>query len=292
MDAGGTKLAVRAEALDGTPVFDHAFAAEGWDASPVNSAAEWLISRLRRSIRSDDEVVALGVGAQGCDTAEHCAALESALAARGYPAVVVNDGALLVPAAGLASGIGVISGTGAIGVGSSASGDPLFAGGWGWVLGDEAGAGGIVRVATIAALTAADEGRKDDGLLSALLNAFEVPTSERLARSVNDEPTPEHWGPHAPAVFVAADAGSELAIGVVETAAEHLVTLVGRLVDRGAVGDTVVAAGSVIVNQPRLFDALSRRLALKHPELTAKILDDAPVAGGVVLARGLLVEAG
>jgi len=78
---------------------------------------------------------------------------------------------------------------------------------------------------------------------------------------------------------------------VIAAAAGHLAALVGRLLDRGAVGRTVVTAGSVIVGLPRLADELRARLATIRPglELDLRILADAPVAGAVTPARCLLV---
>lgn len=285
MDAGGTKLAVRVETVEGARLADVEFPAADWSASPPSFAAGWLRRRLDRAVPPGGEVLAVGIGAQGCDTQKHCAELENALSAQGVDAVVVNDAALLVPAAGFADGIGVISGTGAIGVGRDTAGRTLFAGGWGWVIGDEAGSAGIVRLATIAALTAHDEGRPEDGLLTGLLRAFGVDEPEALARRVNDDATAENWGPRAPAVFAAADAGSSLAVSVIDEAAKHLAELVHRLITRGAIGEGVVAAGSVITGQPRLEAAFRARVLAAHPELTVFLLEDEPVAGGVVLAR-------
>ncbi|WP_431279551.1 hypothetical protein [Leifsonia poae] len=156
------------------------------------------------------------------------------------------------------------------------------------MIGDEGGAPALVREATIAALAARDEGLPDDGLLPALQQAFGVGSAPALARAVNDTPTPENWGPRAIAVFAAADAGSALAVEVVERAADQLAVLVDRLVRRGAVGNSVVVAGSVIANQPRLFAALSARVAAAHPSLDVVLLEDSPVAGGVELARRLV----
>lgn len=290
LDAGGSKLAVRAETLAGDRVVDTVLAADGWEAAPAAAATAWLLARLRSSLPAGSQVRAVGVGAQGCDSPQVTADLAHALGEAGLLAAVVNDGALLVPAAGLEHGIGVVAGTGSIAVGADAAGQVLLAGGWGWVLGDEGGAPALVREATKAALTARDAGQADDGLLAALLAAFGVATADLLARAVNDEPTVENWGPRAPAVFAAADAGSPLAAGVIAAAAGHLAGLVGRLLDRGAVGRTVVTAGSVIVGQPRLADELRARLDTIRPglELDLRILADAPVAGAVALARRLL----
>jgi N-acetylglucosamine kinase-like BadF-type ATPase len=301
-DVGGTKVAIRVAAADGSTYSDVEYPADGWEASPVDDAARWLLDRLLRAAPSGGEIAAVGIGAQGCDTQQHCARLAAAIEAGGVPATVVNDAALLVPAAGLKKGIGVIAGTGSIGVAADAAGKVLFAGGWGWVLGDEASAPGIVREATKAVLAAADAARPDaarpdagrpdagaaadgDGLLAALLDHFAVPDAPSLARAVNDEPTPENWGPAARAVFRAADEGSKLALGVVDEAARNLQLLVTRLLQRGAVGETVVAAGSVIVHQPRLAERFRAHLLRAHPSLELRVLDVPPVAGAIALAR-------
>lgn len=290
LDLGGTKSAVRAVTPGGEVVVDVVVPSTDWDAEPVSRGAAWVDALLRAQLAPGATIAALGVGAQGLDTAPLAREFELALAAHGYRARCVNDAALLVPAAGFRAGIGLISGTGAIGVGADAAGAPLITGGWGWVLGDEAGAAGIVREATRAALRAHDDGLPEDGLLVGLLGAFEVDSAERLARAVNDEPTMDNWGPAAPAVFAAAAAGSALASTVIENAARHLARLVDQLVRRGAIGSDVVAAGGVIVAQPRLFAALARLLAERHPELTLHLLTEPPVAGAVALARELTGE--
>ncbi|MGR3867071.1 N-acetylglucosamine kinase [Streptomyces graminifolii] len=291
-DIGGTKLAVRATAPDGTVRVDVEVPSAGWEASPVEQAARWLLDRVAPVLPEGDEIAALGVGAQGCDTQEHCAHLSAALGALGVPATVVNDGSLLVPAAGLADGIGVVAGTGSIAVGACADGTVLFAGGWGWVLGDEGSAPAIVREAAKAALSAHDMGSPDDGLLSELLAHYGAVDAPALARAVNDSPTPGTWGPAAPAVFRAAAAGSASALAVVDDAATHLTALVSRLRARGAVGETVVAAGSVVLGQPLLADRLRDRLGAVHPDLTLRLLDVPPVAGAVALARARYKAAG
>jgi N-acetylglucosamine kinase-like BadF-type ATPase len=255
LDVGATKCAVLLETTAG--VTAHTVPSTGWNAEPVEYAATWILAIIERVLPADVRVDALAVGAQGLDNAELAHGLAEALRGAGLPRVLcVNDASLLVPAAGLASGIGLIAGTGAIGHGLDAEGRTLLAGGWGAVIGDDAGAAGIVREAAKAALLAHDDGLPDDGLLAALLDAFAVTDSERLARSVNDEPTTGHWGPRAPAVFAAAAAGSVRAATVIDGAAAHLVRLVTQLRDRGATGTDVVAGGSVVVGQPLLADAV------------------------------------
>lgn len=291
LDVGGTKTAIRATDAVGRTVADLVVPSGEWDAEPVDAAAA-TIDRVIRGAFPDATVISLAVGAQGLDNEAVARQLETALGALGYtPVACVNDAALLVPAAGFAVGLGLIAGTGAIGVGRRADGRTFVTGGWGWVIGDDAGAAGLVREATKVALLAHDDGEPDDGLLAALLADFGVTDAERLARAVNDEPTMANWAPHAPAVFAAADAGSPLARRVVEAGAEHLARLVDQLLARGAVGRDVVASGSVITGQRRLFSALRDLLALRHPELSLHLLRQAPVAGAVTIARGLVEEA-
>jgi N-acetylglucosamine kinase-like BadF-type ATPase len=209
----------------------------------------------------------------------------AALAAKGYRAIAVNDAALIVAAAGFTQGIGIISGTGAIGVGADAQGNFLAAGGWGSVIGDEGSAASLVREAARAALRANDDGRPDDGLLGHLLRTFDVADAERLTRRVNDDPTTDNWAPHAPAIFAAADAGSMLANAVIVDGARYLADLVGQLRNRGAAGSDIIVAGSVIVNQTRLFQAFNQHIEQRWPRLRVHVLHAAPVEGAVLLAR-------
>lgn len=288
MDVGGTKAAVRATTPDGVVVTDVVVSSAEWDAEPADAAADWLVDVLTRALPAGSAIGALAVGAQGLDNLPVAHDLERALRYRSYERVhCVNDAALLVPAAGLDEGIGLIAGTGAIGVAADAAGSPLASGGWGWVIGDEAGAAGLVREATKAALLAHDDGEPDDGLLGALLSEFDVADAERLARAVNDDATMANWAPHAPAVFRAADAGSALASRVIDDGADHLVRLVSQLRRRGAVGASVIAAGGVITAQPRLAESVRALLAQRHPDLVFVVLDEQPVAGAWFLANRL-----
>jgi hypothetical protein len=50
LDVGGTKLAVRAETVDGSQVTDVTVAASGWSATPAASAALWIAGHLARCL--------------------------------------------------------------------------------------------------------------------------------------------------------------------------------------------------------------------------------------------------
>jgi N-acetylglucosamine kinase-like BadF-type ATPase len=285
LDIGGTKTQLIIEEVRGKRLLDVTEPSLDWEAEPAHEAAEFIAARVSKHTPPGGKVVALAFGAQGIDRPETAHALEAALAAKGYPATAVNDAWLLIAAGGFTQGIGVISGTGAIAVGADSSGTFVAAGGWGWVLGDDGGASALVREATKAALYARDDGKPDDGLLGALVRDYGVADAERLTRLVNDEPTMDNWAPHAPAVFAAADAGSALAIRVIDDGARALADNVRQIRSRGAVGTDVVVAGSVFVNQSRLLEAFTRHLAALAPGLRVHRLEKAPVEGAVFLAR-------
>ncbi|KAA0685963.1 hypothetical protein DTW90_34835 [Neorhizobium sp. P12A] len=290
LDVGGTKTHIVVETIDGVRLVDIVVSSNGWDAEPPRDGAAWIAERLRAHVPADLKIGATAFGAQGVNSADIATQLEAELRAHGYQAKAVNDAALIVPAAGFSQGFGIIAGTGAIGVGADSNGKPLSSGGWGSVIGDEGGAAALVREAARAALRAADEGRPADGLLGALIADFGVEDAERLTRRVNDDPTAENWAPHCPSVFAAADAGSDLAAGVIEDGARHLAALVAQLIARGAVGTDIVVAGSVIVNQTRLLEGFKRSVGETNPSLVVHVLDVSPVEGAVFLARKMLMN--
>ena len=285
LDIGGTKTQLIIEDLAGKRLLDVTEPSLDWEAEPAHEAAHWIAARVKRHTPAGGVIVALAFGAQGIDRPETAHALEGELAKLGFSTTAVNDATLLIAAGGFREGIGVISGTGAIAVGADASGAFMAAGGWGWVLGDDGGASALVREATKAALYARDDGKPDDGLLGALVKSYGVADAERLTRKVNDEPTMDNWGPHTPAVFAAAGAGSALAIKVIDDGAKALADNVRQVRRRGAVGTDVVVAGSVFINQTRLLEAFTRHLAAIAPELKVHRLERAPVEGAVFLAR-------
>lgn len=290
VDVGGTKVAVRAEAASGEMVIDRTLPATGWAIEPADQAAEWLLGRVREALPPGSTVRAAAIGAQRCNTEERARALELALRDRGMPTTVVNDAMLLVPAAGLQDGLGVIAGTGSIGVGRTAAGRFLVAGGWGWVLGDEGSAVDLVRKAIRAVLVAAEEGRPDGELLRGLQTAFEARDLDQLVLAVTEHPSPARLARAAPAVFLAAAAGSTLARQVIEAGAGALATLVDRLRRSGAVGRVVVASGGVITHQRPFFEGFRDRVRRTNPDLEVTLLQGSPVAGAMVLARRLAVR--
>ncbi|MFF5981985.1 N-acetylglucosamine kinase [Streptomyces olindensis] len=289
IDVGGTKTQLRARAGGGT-VADHVRSSTGWRPHDSGAAADWLAELLHDALPPGTRPSAVAVGGHACETPSQCARIRAALQERlGVPALVVGDAELLVPAAGLEKGVGLVAGTGSVAVGRLPDGGPVQVGGWGAVLGDEGGAAGLVREAARAVWAAHDRGEEPDALAAGLVEAFgvaEVPALGAALEAATD--VSAEWGRHAPVVFAAAEAGSPLARDVIADGGRALAALVVRLAARGVAVDDVVVAGGTVLAQPALYEAFTRALAEALPGARPQPLRVPPVEGAVALARSLL----
>ena len=289
IDVGGTKTHLRACAGPDV-VADHIRASSGWRPHDPATAADWLTALVHDALPAPARPSAVAVGGHACETPRQCAEIRAALEERlKVPVLVVGDAELLVPAAGLDKGVGLVAGTGSVAVGLLADGGRLQVGGWGAVLGDEGGAAGLVREAARAAWAAHDRGEAPDELALGLVEAFgvaEVPGLGAALESASD--VSADWGRHARVVFTAADAGSLLAREVIAEAGRSLASLVVRLAERGVPVDDVVVSGGTVLAQPRLYDALTAALAEQVPGARPWPIQVPPVEGAVALARSIL----
>ncbi|MET8164366.1 BadF/BadG/BcrA/BcrD ATPase family protein [Streptomyces sp. NPDC005329] len=289
VDVGGTKTHLRALAGD-VIVADHVRSSAGWRPHDRAAAARRLTDLVREALPEGARPAALAVGAHACETPRQCAEIRDALRlSLGVPARVVGDAELLVPAAGLDKGVGLVAGTGSVAVGRLPGGDPVQVGGWGAVLGDEGGAAGLVREAARAVWAAHDRGEEPGALALGLLAAFGVPEVPALGAALEGaSDVSAEWGRHAPAVFAAAAEGSALARSVIAEAGAALAALVARLAARGVPVDDVVVAGGTVLGQPALYEAFAAALADAVPGARPRPLTVPPVEGAVALARALL----
>jgi N-acetylglucosamine kinase-like BadF-type ATPase len=293
LDIGGTKTHIRVTRGD-TVVADAVLPSDGWSATPVGAAAQWVSGHIGKVVGELDcagpaLAAAVAVGAQGCEEPEHCAQLKAALEERlAVPVTVVNDAELLLPAAGLVRGIALIGGTGAIAIRSDGAGNVLRAGGWGWVLSDDGSASALVRDAARAVLSDADRGGPPGTLAERLLASVGVPGIPELALTLSWGDGPEHWGRHAPAVVAAAEEGDADARAILSAGARSLAALVDTLTARvGGTPEPVVAAGGLLTAVPAYWSAVEFRLRAVHPDRDIRLLSTPPVTGALALARGL-----
>jgi N-acetylglucosamine kinase-like BadF-type ATPase len=289
IDVGGTKTHLRALA-GGERVVDRVSGSAGWRPHEPGAAAGRLAALVHDALPTHARPSAVAVGGHACETPRQCEAIRAALQERlGVPALVVGDAELLVPAAGLDKGVGLVAGTGSVAVGRLPDGGPVQVGGWGAVLGDEGGAAGLVREAAGAVWAAHDRGEEPDALATGLVAAFgvaEVPALGAALEAATD--VSAEWGRHSPVVFAAAEAGSPLARAVIADGGRALASLVVRLAGRGVVVDDVVVAGGTVLAQPALYEAFTSALAKCLPAARPQPLRVPPVEGAVALARSLL----
>jgi N-acetylglucosamine kinase-like BadF-type ATPase len=289
IDVGGTKTHLRARAGDGL-VADHVRTSSGWRPHDPVAAAGWLAALVADALPAGARPSAVALGGHACETPRQCAQIRTALQLHfDAPALVVGDAELLVPAAGLDKGVGLVAGTGSVAVGRLADGTAVQVGGWGAVLGDEGGAAGLVREAVRAVWAAHDRGAEPDALALGLVDAFgveEVPALGAALEGATD--LSAAWGSRAPAVFAAAESGSPLARAVIADGGRSLAALVARLAARGVAVDDVVVAGSTVLAQPVLYDAFVAALAERVPGARPQPLHGPPVEGAVALARSLV----
>jgi glucosamine kinase len=287
VDIGATRTRVRACLADGTRVRDEVLTTRDWRGAAASAKAR----RIAELIAADREPAGVGVGAHGCDSTAQCEELADALRSTiAVPCVVVNDARLIALAAGQETAISVASGTGSIAVGVRPDGESVYAGGWGWLLGDEGGATGLVREAVRTALRAADHG-VDDPLSDCLAWAAGVQSVRRLPLVMMTSP-PTDWADFAVAIFDAAAQGSALAGQVIARAGQDLAELVETVIRKGARAEAVVAGGGTIVNQPRLADAFMAAVRSRRPAVDVRVLAGDPVDGAVELARAAVARSG
>ena len=284
IDVGGTKTHLRAF-VGGGDVVDHVRSSTGWRPHDAGAAADWLTGLIADALPSPLRPSALAVGGHACETPRQCAGIRAALQERlGVPALVVGDAELLVPAAGLEKGVGLVAGTGSVAVGRLPGGEAVQVGGWGAVLGDEGGAAGLVREAARAVWAAHDRGEEPDALATGLVAAFGVAEVPALGAALESA----EWGSRSPAVFTAAEAGSPLARAVIAEGGRALAGLVVRLAARGVAVDDVVVAGGTVLAQPALDEAFTAALSESLPGARTQPLRVPPVEGALALARSLL----
>ncbi|MEV2212264.1 BadF/BadG/BcrA/BcrD ATPase family protein [Streptomyces sp. NPDC050997] len=289
IDVGGTKTHLRAFAGDDL-VADHVRPSSGWRPHDPVAAAGWVAALVASALPTGARPSAVAVGGHACETPRQCHQIRTALHLHfDAPALVMGDAELLVPAAGLDQGVGLVAGTGSVAVGRLADNGPVQVGGWGAVLGDEGGSAGLVREAVRSVWAAHDRGETPDELAKGLVAAFgvdEVPALGAALERATD--VSAEWGRHAPVVFTAAEAGSPLAAAVIADGGRSLAALVRRLADRGVTVEDVVVAGSTVLAQPALYEAFVTSLATSVPGARPRPLDAPPVDGAVAMARSLV----
>jgi glucosamine kinase len=283
MDIGATSTRVRLVA-DGVVVGDATAASSSLTAVGRERAAAVIDELLAGLPGLDGPLDAVCAGAAGSRTARETgdflrARLEPIT--RSADVLVVDDASLVLPAAGLAEGVAVICGTGSIATGIW-RGREAWAGGWGYLLGDEGSGYWIVRAAIRALLGRRTSGSPPGDLGACLLGAAGAPDLDALRAEFYRRPEPGNWARHAPAILACSD--PEVA-GLVWQAAAALAGLAAQVAGRlEAAGAPVVLGGGLMTNE-RLSAAAVAAVSAALPASPVRVLREPPVAGAVRLAE-------
>lgn len=263
--------------------------AQGGSANTASVGAEEAGHQLDLVLTSlgHRAVDAVCAGSAGVDTPEAAERLRRLLADRvpGAAVRVVHDTELILAAAGLETGIAVISGTGSVAWGRTAEGRTARAGGWGHLLGDEGGGYGIAREAVRHTLRQADRGLPPDRLSVVFLAACGVATAPQLLEHFYLRPDRRYWADHAGLVFALAADGEPVAAQLVAAAADALADLIQTAATVLRARLPVVLGGGLVVHQPLLQEAVRTRLSPLELD-DVRVLDADPVQGALALARG------
>lgn len=293
IDIGGTKTHLRFYEPNGVPQ-DLLLPTPEWRLRDWDQDARYLVTAAEKFVASYGnhkyQIAAIGVGANGCDNSDECLQFQTSFSKLTYtPVLVVNDAELLPAAVGLQNEIGLVAGTGSIGVYRNSNDEMLVAGGWGWVIGDEGSAAGLIREAAKAVSLHLDYGGSySEPLVQLFLQRLGIESAARIGSTITSLGSAATLGQYASLVFEAADAGSQLAYRVIEDGAAQLADLVARLKHNGAQATQVVAGGSVIASQPLLANAFFRHIHDRFGEtMTATLYSGPPVEGAVRLASKL-----
>lgn len=283
LDIGGSKS--RARLVAGSQIVAEAETSSASLAAAGQEAAEQalaeLLSRLPVASSSLDAACAGAAGVSAGSAHELLRARLSPLTRSGR-VLIVDDAALVLPAAGRHDGIAVICGTGSIAVGEH-QGRRARAGGWGYLLGDEGSGYWIVRTAVRTLLDRHAAGRPPGPLGERLLAEAGLPGIEALHPAFLARPQPQFWARYAPAVL---DSGDQAAGELAGSAAAALADLAVRVdASLGSPRPLVVVLAGGLTSHAGLRAAATSAIAAALPCSEVIQLTEPPVAGAVNLAR-------
>jgi glucosamine kinase len=290
IDAGGTKTVCQLADETGLVLAE----TRGPGAN-LQSAGELHVEKVLHRLITDASLsagqwpAAVCVGMAGVDRAGESTVVRDILTrlAPRSQIVVVND-ALVALEAGLpgAPGVVIISGTGSIAYGRNLDGQAARAGGWGYLLGDE-GSGFWLGRQALRAVVRSSDGRGPHTKLTPLVLAhYGVARPQDLVREIYDGRfQPSTVAAMASVVNVAADAGDEFALHLVDTGARELSLAARSVCDQLSLAQgPVVLAGGMFRAVPRLRQRVVAHLTGRWPDMRVLPLTNEPAAGAVSLA--------
>lgn len=206
-----------------------------------------------------DRVVA---GAGGIDTETDAGFLRSMIAVHAPDAeiLVVHDTRLILAAGHASTGMAVILGTGSAAWGINAAGREGRAGGWGYLLGDEASGYWMGREAVRHTLREFNRGMAPGELGRRVLAANKVSSPDELIALFHGDTDRRYWAQQSPLVFEALALGDPDSAVIVGEAIEYVCRMLLDLSALLGIRGPVIIGGGLGMHQPVYQEMLHRAL--------------------------------
>jgi glucosamine kinase len=196
--------------------------------------------------------------------------------------MIVKDGTLVLPAAGLDAGIALICGTGSIALGSY-QGRDVQSGGWGYLLGDEGSGYWMVRAALRVLLERRDRGHPMGELGDRLFAATGAGHIGALHERFYAQTHPRYWAGYAPLVLGSADSASA---AITAEAANALAGLAVSAAEKlGAPASLPVVLSGGMFSHTELETTVRIAIEEARPGSDVRTLTRQAVSGAVRLAE-------
>ncbi len=199
------------------------------------------------------------LGLAGIDRPSDVTLLSSYLQELATFVLITNDAELLLSALNKDAGLVLIVGTGSIALARTQDGTVTRVGGWGHILGDEGSGYDIGRRGLQAVVRAADGRGEDTFLLNLILQRWQLRTVEDLIGVVYTADNKARIAQVAAYVTEAAQRGDQVALKIIEQAADELALLV-QTVAPPISQLPIVLGGGLLLHDDFLREHILRRL--------------------------------
>ncbi|MFL4478497.1 N-acetylglucosamine kinase [Paeniglutamicibacter sp. ORCA_105] len=230
-----------------------------------------------------DRVVA---GAGGVDTAEDARRLRAMIEvhAPGAAIEVVHDSRLILAAGETSAGMAVILGTGSAFWGINAEGQEARAGGWGYLLGDEASGYWMGREAVRHTLRESNRNQPPGMLARLVLQANGVASPDELIGLFHGDTDRRYWAQQSQVVFRAHESGDPAAARIIDDAIAYVAEKLGDVSTVLGIRGPVIIGGGLGMHQPVYRRRIRTALSAMGLE-GIRFLDVDPVLGALFIAQ-------
>lgn len=233
------------------------------------------------------------VGAGGIDTEADAQVLRSLIAVHAPHAeiIVIHDSKLILAAGQTSTGIAVILGTGSAAWGRNAAGLEARAGGWGYLLGDEASGYWMAREAVRHTLREFNRGKAPSELGQRVLSANNISSPEELIGLFHGATDRRYWAQQSPVVFEALAAGDRASEAIVRNAVSYVSETLDDLCALLRINGPVIIGGGLGTHQP-VYQSMLREALESAGLREVHFLEIDPVQGAKFISDRSVMSVG